>query len=111
MKEFPARDRPIGWRPIVRRPRLGDKALALSISQPGTIRLAVQQKTRDTALAVAHELAFLWQEEVWDSPDTVATENTRNEKSESPAMEALIQLVLRSNDSVPDITTEKNSEE
>ena len=63
------------------------------------IQLAVQQKKGGGGLL--EELGFIWQEESWDSPETVGSEGARYNDSEfaTPefaSVEELIQVVLRS---------------
>ena len=64
----------------------------------------MQYKKDDTELATELKLAFVWQDEVWDAPETVVGQDGCDRESVSPSIEDLIEIVLSYNDGAPDRT-------
>ncbi|MBV8073400.1 MAG: hypothetical protein JO270_26135 [Acidobacteriaceae bacterium] len=57
----------------------------------------MKQKDADIELLSELRLALVGQDEVWDFPDIVASQNGEDPTSQSLSMEELIEIVLGSN--------------
>ena len=57
----------------------------------------MKQKDGSKELVTELNLAFVWQDEIWESPDTLVDQETCENDAESPSTAELIEIVLSCN--------------